>query len=259
MALRSAVAVGSAVPTGLWAWIDHDTYAYVDFMHATNGSGWKTDPRLAWLYQRLYSKAALHGLVREVIPDDKTFWLTWLACPQLINIKILRKHFTDHSWRNLAIVSQQYVQIALMLLRPRRHLRGLPNCAFNLGMLWLFRGFTNAVVPQRLIKSFLRITSNPIASFAIVSIMLFEVLSESWTITLAVATGKCSPNPLTWEPFLDAKDRNEDFLDEFGKFRNMNAEMIQEIGEVLADDTKKLPPELISKCWRLLAKVFAFN
>ena len=67
MALRSAVAVGSGVPTfhahGLWTWIDHDTYAYHGFVNAT----WCHRP--AWLYQRLYDKAPLHRLVREVTKE----------------------------------------------------------------------------------------------------------------------------------------------------------------------------------------------
>ena len=49
MALRSAVAVGSEVPTGLWSWIDSDVYAYEGFIHAT------ICHRPAWLYQRFYA------------------------------------------------------------------------------------------------------------------------------------------------------------------------------------------------------------
>ena len=206
MALRSAVAVGSAVPTGLWAWIDHDTYAYVDFMHATNGSGWKTDPRLAWLYQRLYSKAALHGLVREVIPDDKTFWLTWLACPQLINIKILRKHFTDHSWLNLTYVSQQYAELATMLLRPRQHFSTIPLRAAMLPVVWLVVGFFNLVLPESFNKflwqlfGWLRVISLPLLA----PYQWSGVLRDCAMIAGGVGIGICSLNPLTWEPYLDA-------------------------------------------------------
>ena len=72
MALRSAVAVGSevptglavpTVPTGLWAWIDSDSYAYWGFENAL------ICHRPAWLYQRLYDKASLHRLVREVTKE----------------------------------------------------------------------------------------------------------------------------------------------------------------------------------------------
>jgi len=195
MALRSAVAVGSEIPTGLWGWIDRDVYAYEGFQQAS------ICHRPAWLYQRLYSKAALHGLVREVIPDDKTFWLTWLACPQLINIKILRKHFTDNSWLNLAYVYQQYAEIALMLLRPRKHFREMPGRVLGVGAMWLGRGFCNAVFSPELIKGYHQFCGYLTAVFG--SLVIFSALSDWQKIAQAVANGDCSPNPLTWEPFLD--------------------------------------------------------
>lgn len=110
--------------------------------------------RPAWFYQRLFTKAPLHQLSKEAYPDDATFWTVWALCPPVINLKILRNHFTAHSWLNWSLTVQNLGELMEVVLTPRRHMRLMPLRAFSLLGAWGFRGTMHGIFGKNVAKCF---------------------------------------------------------------------------------------------------------
>mmetsp|Transcript_67334 Transcript_67334/g.105283 ORF Transcript_67334/g.105283 Transcript_67334/m.105283 type:complete len:192 (+) Transcript_67334:28-603(+) len=183
------------IPNSLWAWIDSDIYAYQGFTHALFCH------RPAWFYQRCFPKAPLHQLSKEVFPSNYSFWATWAFCPQMINLKILRTHFTAHTWLNWTYFSMDIMQLIDMIVRPRANLKNIPLKCVGLLCLWGFRGFWLSVVSDYWAHKLERMDAY-LSILYLPALVAFDVAYLSGIVAL-VWTGKLSKNPLEWEAQLE--------------------------------------------------------
>merc|ERR1712107_4378 len=149
----AAVKFNKTIPTDLYTWMETNSYSFEGFLHAM------LCQRPAWLYQRLSDDAPLNNLVKEVFPDDNTFWFTWAFIPQLININILWKHFTAHTWLNWVCMIIQFQNILLMISAPKKHLEGIPVRCIALFLLWGLRFVGHEMFKETFITFFFQYMS----------------------------------------------------------------------------------------------------
>ena len=161
--------------------------------------------RPAWLYQRLWPSAPLNKLCLEAFPSDGQFWLTWAACPQLLNIVILRKHFTEHTWLNWTYTVEQSGNLISMALRPRRHVRAIPAKAAYLLFAWATRWLGHKMFREQFLMFLISIGGylGIVTGFASLLAKFGE--SDVAAFLELVRERKLSYNPMNWEHQIDAK------------------------------------------------------
>merc|ERR1712224_738644 len=138
-----------------------------------------------------------HELSKEVFPSNFSFWATWAFCPQVINLKILRTHFTAHTWLNWTYFSLDVYQIIQMIIQPRAHIKAIPlKCVCLLG-LWGFRAMWLKLLGEATAKTLEKWGSYlTLAYFPI-----FVAMDAGFVCAMgyAVWNGELSKNPLQWE------------------------------------------------------------
>jgi len=187
------------IPNSLWDWMDKDVYGYLGLKHAM------VCHRPAWLYQKLWSTAPLHGLVKEMFPNSLCFWATWAFAPQFIGMKILNQHFTAHTWLNWAYTLDASSDAMQMILAPRSHTIALPLRASSLVFSWGVRALTLKLFGEDTIKTFAKylgyvyLVATPmiIASRAKFFVAWCKLISK----------GELPSNPLQWEKAILAETK----------------------------------------------------
>jgi hypothetical protein len=78
---------------------------------------------------------------------------------QLITLKVLRNHFTAHSWLNVAYAIGEVSSIVDMVLDPRAHFKAMPLRVATLVSLWVGRWVAFKVFTQGLIMFFCKMSA----------------------------------------------------------------------------------------------------
>lgn len=141
------------LPKTLGQWFDSSPKQFEGFMHAIPG------PRPAWLYARAFESAPLHGVCMELAPSAPTFWITLLMCPQLINIKLLRGHFSE-STLSKWLLTGQVVDFVGMVAFPKSHIMSIVCWEYDP----MKRGFGFSPLTSRYVDNFGLLTARIIGS-----------------------------------------------------------------------------------------------
>ena len=168
------------------------------------------------------STAELHALSKEQFPSDLEFWTTWALCPQLINLKILRRHFTAHTWLNWSMTIGSVNSIVSMVLRPRRHIREIPGRTaqfiVGMGFMWV-----SEAIFSKEFRKFPRPPNPEAASRSLILGWVIGVQFEKFSSYLRVAgtvgsaiqlfselqhISALGRNPLRWEEELERQEAN---------------------------------------------------
>merc|ERR1712187_528344 len=117
----------------------------------------------------------------------------WTFCPQFISLKILRTHFTAHTWLNWSYTLYQCQDFFNMILKPRTHLKTIPLRATGLLTLWFSRWLSLKIFSKEFYA-----TLTHYSSYMLIGLIPIQMISLGLGI-VGVSSGSLGWNPLLWE------------------------------------------------------------
>merc|ERR1711957_713240 len=112
-------------------------------------------------------------------------WFWWAVCPQMINLRILRRHFTAHTWLNWGWTIRQVSDIVDMVLLPRKHFREIPSRCKHVLFAWFLRWLGSKILMKEFVAGYSKLLAK-------------------------LRTGELSANVFTWEKELNISAREFD-------------------------------------------------